>query len=183
MGKLPDGVVKILKKLSPKHMIILGAAGVMLIMLSGMFTGSKEKETVIPKENTSEYAEELESKVVKIVKSVTGENSPTVVVTLDTGTQYVYAGDEKEKSSNSDGEQETKTETRTEYENEKNYVIVKQSSGDEAAVIVTEYMPVVRGVAIVCHSGCDEYVREEIKNAVTAALGVNSAKIYITGSN
>ena len=50
-------------------------------------------------------------------------------------------------------------------------------------MLVTVEMPEVRGVAIVCDGGDNEYIAEKIQNAVTAALDITSKRVYICGRN
>ena len=46
--------------------------------------------------------------------------------------------------------------------------------------MVTEYMPTVRGVAVVCNiTGAD--MEERIRAALMAALDIQNKKIYVTG--
>ena len=61
--------------------------------------------------------------------------------------------------------------------------IVKNDAADggEQALIVTEIMPQIRGVAIICKGGNIEQTAEKIKNAVTAALNITSKRVYISG--
>ena len=62
-------------------------------------------------------------------------------------------------------------------------MIVKSADGSEGPLLVSELMPQVRGVAVICEGGYDETVSEEINNAVTAALNITSTRVYISGGN
>lgn len=179
--KLPD----FLKKIPPKWLIIIGLSGIVLIALSSVIGSDNTQKIKDTKAYPSgeEYCDILEEKVKEIVESITGEKSPTVAVTLETGTQYLYAGDEKSKVVKTEENSGDKTSADNSEETEKGYIIVKDSSGDEKAVIVTEYMPEIRGVAIVCRGGKDATINEEIVNAVTSALGISPRKIYVTSKN
>ena len=48
-------------------------------------------------------------------------------------------------------------------------------------LVVTEIMPQIRGVAIVCELGDSPAIAERIQNAVTAALDITSQRVYIAG--
>ena len=93
--------------------------------------------------------------------------------------RYSYADDVKTDTDLTDGEK-TKQSRKS---SESFHITVKDSSGDEKALVVTENMPEVRGVAIICENGDDEYVKEKIENAVMAALDITSKRVYITGRN
>ena len=65
--------------------------------------------------------------------------------------------------------------------NHKTYIIVKDSQGNEKPLIVTEKMPVIRGVVIVCESGQTSSVAAAVRLAVKSALNVDDSKICIIG--
>ena len=48
-------------------------------------------------------------------------------------------------------------------------------------MLITEKMPEIRGVAIVCEGGDSEFIKEKITNSVTAALDITSKRVYICG--
>ena len=91
-----------------------------------------------------------------------------ILVTLDTGSQYVYADEGRQ------------TVTEKGNDTEQSYSIIKSSGGGENGLLVTEYMPTVRGVAVVCNiTGAD--MEERIRAALMAALDIQNKKIYVTG--
>lgn len=179
-GFLKSGVILKLFKNKAKLFFVLGILGVVLIFLSSFFEtstkneNSKNDDSVI---TSNEYCEQLERKVKQIVTSITGSKNCVVVVTLDTSVQYIYADNKKQQTSNS--EQNDKKENSN--SNEQNYIIITDSGGDESPIVITEYMPNVRGVAIVCEGGYDQIVIDKIKNAVMSALNITSKRIYVTG--
>lgn len=164
---------------NPKILITIGIIGMVLIALSSFITDGNESkatdgQTVI---DIEEYKEELEEAVADIVKSVTGDKKATVVITLENTVKYSYADSSETDSSNSSGE---KSEQSSEKKSQ-SYVTVRTSDGGEEALLVTEFMPQVRGVAIICKGGDNEILAEKIKNAVKAALQITSQRVYITG--
>ena len=62
-------------------------------------------------------------------------------------------------------------------ESEKTYIIVRDKNGAETPLLITSYMPRVRGVSVICNA--NETDAEKIKNAVSAALDITLRKIYI----
>lgn len=166
---------------NPKMLIILGITGILLIFLSS-FVG-KEKSVSAPVTSTApsteEYRAQLEENVKQMVKSITGSDNVTAVITLESGVKYSYADI-------NEGTAESKTEQNgesTSSETKQTYITVKTADGGEQALIVTEVMPEVRGVAIVCEGGDDEDTAEKIVGAVTAALNITSKRVYIAGGN
>ena len=47
--------------------------------------------------------------------------------------------------------------------------------------MVTQNMPQVRGVAVICDGGDDIQLSEKINNAVCAAINITSKRVYIAG--
>ncbi len=110
------------------------------------------------------YRLTLERRVADICAEVRGAGTVSVVVTLSGGYEYVYATDKKVTSG---GESTT-------------YITIGQGD-DEALVYITERPPAISGIGVVCAGGMDDTVRREIISLVSAAFGVPTNKIYVTG--
>ena len=169
----------LLKIKKPKILLILGAVGILLILFSSLFPTNSNTNKSADSANiqTDEYRKELEKSVEELVKNITGSGEATVVITLESGVRYSYAQAEENSSSNvsaSSSAQESVSESNS-------YITVKTADGSEEALLVTEYMPQIRGVAIVCAAGNDEQIAKKIEGAVTAALNITSKRVYITG--
>lgn len=172
-----------LKLKNPKLLIALGICGIALILFSSLLGGEEKSETDLPQadtiKQTEEYRKSLEKSVLKIVTGISGDKKATVVVTLENGVRYTYADASDTTTSNSQG-----TNSQNESSSSsKTYLTVKNDDGGEEPLIITEIMPEVRGVAIVCEGGDDEILAEKINNAVTAALNITSKRVYIVGGN
>ena len=165
----------------PKLLMIVGLIGIMLIFISSLFPKSDKKEIIAP--NTAVTAEEyrtaLETQIRELVEDITGDRKASVVVTLDSGIRYSYADATEINSSFSDS---SSTSQQSSSKN-KSYITVQTADGGEQALVITEYMPDVRGVAIVCSGGNNEQTAEKIRGAVMAALQITSKRVYITGGN
>lgn len=162
---------------NPKVLLIIGLAGILLIGCSSLFGGKSETKSG-EAFNQTEYEETIEKKVFSIVKGITGDRKATVIITLKNGIRYSYADDTLDDTNMTDSEKTTQQSSRK----ESNHITVKDSSGEEKALVVTENMPEIRGVAIVCKGGGDSALSEEIKSAVMAALDITAKRIYITES-
>ncbi len=171
------GVVK-----NPKVLIILGICGILLIFISSFFEADGKEKNTVSVENgasTEEYRISLEKSVEEIVKSITGDKNATVVVTLDSSIRYDYADSFDTSSSNSSAEASQNESSSS----SKTYITFRTDEGGEEPLVVTEIMPEVRGVAVVCKGGNNADVAEKIQNAVMAALNITSKRVYITGGN
>lgn len=175
-----DLLTKYLSKLkSPKFLIISGICGILLIFLSTLGSNTETEKTEIGTTEISvkEYKESLEKDIGEIVKSITGSKNVTVVITLESGVYYEYA-DEREDSTADKTDNQTTTSSS---ESKQGYITVKTEDGGEEALLLTAKMPEVRGVAIVCEGGDDEFLSEKIQKSVTAALNITSKRVYIAG--
>lgn len=165
---------------SPKTLMVLGIGGMVIILMSSLFSGG-DKDTAVHTESTvysaEEYKAELEANVKEIVSRISGDQNPTVVITLESGIRYSYADLSETDSENSSGSQNSESR----QSKKQSYITVKSADGGEQALVVTEIMPEIRGVAIVCNKGDTSSVSEKIINAVTAALNITSKRVYIAG--
>lgn len=165
---------------NPKVLVIVGMVGIALIFLSSVFSGGEDEKTEVYDTKTytaEQYRELLETDIKNIITGITGDKNPTVVITLESGIRYSYASADEIDSSSSYGD----TSDQSSESKKKSYITVRTADGGEQALVVTEIMPEVRGVAIVCAGGNSENIAEKIKNAVTAALNITAKRVYISG--
>ena len=151
-------------------LLLLGVCGILLIYLSTLFSsdGTEKNEPAAEKSQGEAVAVEkrLEQELARIVTAITGEEDPAVMVTLKSGSRYVYASDERER----------------EEERESNTVILKDSDGAQQALTVTEIQPKVKGVVIVSRYAGNSAIREKLTEAVRTVLDISSARICVTDS-
>ncbi len=87
------------KERGMKGLIFLGICGIALIYLSTLLGSGKEKQSAAGSETAActaaEYEKNLEREIVRIVGAITGETDPAVMVTLKSGSRYVYAMEER----------------------------------------------------------------------------------------
>lgn len=107
-----------------KFIIIAGLAAIALIFISNFFdSGSKTQpspeQTVYTSSQTAlAYKQEIEASLQDIISSIEGAGTTKLYVTVDSGTEYVYAADEKESKSlqNGKGDGSTKTDESSDKE-------------------------------------------------------------------
>ena len=99
-----------------------------------------------------------------LCRRVSGVGGVTAIVTLDGGFSYEYATDKKV----------TVGGESTSY-------ITVGSGSDKSLVFITERPPTIVGIGVVCEGGNDPTVRREVVSLLSAAFGVGSNKIYVTG--
>ena len=131
--------------------IVIAFFGVLLILYGSQEQTKKDNKTV----SDSTYVADLENKLIEIINNVSGVSDPNVMITLESGNEYVYASDDTEVS--------------------QKHVIV-----DNGLVCVTEKYPKIKGVAIVCKGGEDPVIKTKITELVCSVLGIYSSNVYIT---
>lgn len=174
----------VLRLRTPRALIALGLCGIVLIALSSLLpSGTKSAaETAQAGSGTADtesYRQALEKSIRTLVAGITGDQNATVVITLESGIRYTYADTTSSGASGSSGTDSEETSSNS----SRSCITVKTADGGEQALLVTETMPEVRGVAVVCAGGGDEQTAETIRSAVTAALGVTSGRVYIAGGS
>lgn len=170
--------------------LLLGVLGIALIFLSGFFqdraaeskAASASAQTGVT--DADQYVKQLEENLADIVNGISGGTDAKVMITLEKGTQYVYATEQK-KSQQKTQDQNTGTTTRNQENNslETNYIIVKDADGSQKALAITEVQPVVKGVIVVCKGGDLPSVQQNIIDAVTTALNISSARVCVIKQN
>ena len=153
-------------------LFIGGIAAILCIFAGSFFTGDKSEKSPqkLPEFSEEEYLSRLEQEVSQLVYGICGDSDAIVTITLETGLVYEYA-DETKRGSATDKE-------KTSEESQKTYITVKEAEGGEVPLIITSYMPRVRGVAVICNAAEGE-TAEKIQEAVCSALDVTSRQIYI----
>ncbi|MBE6586034.1 MAG: hypothetical protein E7645_05850 [Ruminococcaceae bacterium] len=169
--------VGVMKK-SGKLWVALGglALGMAFLLFGGewqaVFMKEETKSTGAPAHPDGEdiqlsmetYRRAIESRVKEICGRVSGAGEVFAMVNLAGGYEYVYATDQKTNG------------TGSSYE----YIVIGRGE-DERVVYLTERVPEILGIGVVCTGGNSTAVRNEITALLSAAFGVGSHKIYVTG--
>ena len=98
------------------------------------------------------------------------------MVTLENGTEQVYAQNEKSSSDNTSNTDETQSD----FSFEKEYVLIESNSYGEDGLVIKLIQPKIRGVAVVCEGGGSDIIRQEISETVTAVLDISASRVYVT---
>lgn len=138
----------------------IGVLAMLLILLSELFPqeaapASGTEKTQLP----SEYQAQLESRLEKLISQMEGAGKTTVMVTLESSEEMIYAMDTQ---SGQMQEQQT-------------HVLLE----DGTALTETVYQPQIRGVAVLCEGGDDTRVVARITEIVSALLDVPSNRICV----
>lgn len=85
-----------------KILTLIGIVGIIMIALSGLIKPKSEIKSS-PKESDeceviAEYTRRYEERVKEIVDSIEGAGESKVMITLESGVEYIYAKEEKQKN-------------------------------------------------------------------------------------
>lgn len=160
-----------------KWVVIFGLAGIVLIFFSGFFGKTQKEEKIENSESASvtTYAQQLEEKLCGMVDVITGQSGAQVILTMERGTEQVYATEQKKSTESAGEKQSDDTETT--------YILVKKADGSQTALAVTELEPVVKGVVVVCPRGDETEIRQSIIDALTTVLHISSARVCVLCAN
>ena len=168
-SKFTDKLYVIFEKLkNNRRLQILLFIAITLIIIICYFSfssfGFKEDplEKVDQDISTSNYVEYLEEKLEKSLRSLEGVTDATVMITLESGFEYVYATDEETKTTSS-GTLTTSS-----------LVLV---SGQP--VVEKEIYPIIKGVVVVASAAKDIQVKLNILSLIQTILEVPNEKITI----
>lgn len=158
-----EGVLSALAASPKKKLIILLAVtGAVLLLAGALFSGSKKEDSggaaAVDSEDMIAYARSLEDRIVKLCEEVDGVSDVSVLLTLDGGTERVYAENETGGS----------------------YVVIS-AGGEERVVLVREIYSSVRGIGVVCRGGDKIAVQKKLTELLSCALGVPISKISVAG--
>lgn len=163
-----------------KLIIILGLVGIALIFISNFISTDKktagEQPPDSPKasyQNLDEYKNSTEKSLSSIISKIEGAGRTEVFLTLENGTEKVYAVNQRHNSSNdsSGGNSESL---------ESEYYSIRNSNGSEDGMLLKVIEPEIRGVVVVCDGGDDSVIKERVLEAVTKALNISSARVCIS---
>ena len=168
--------VGVMKKSGKLWIALAGVAvGILLLIFGGdMGEALTQKQqdpsdaanpsTAQDRMSMEEYRLALEERIVYICGRVEGAGQVFAVVNLSGGFSYVYATDIKTTSGGVSSE----------------YIIIG-SGNDQKAVYLSERVPEILGIGVVCTGGGDPQVQKEVTALLSAAFGVGSHKIYVAG--
>ena len=163
-------------------LFFIGIAGIMLLFFSDLLfsnTKSTPKNAAAithVQTNAATYVENLETRLTETLNRVSGAGKVRVMITLDTTGENVYAQNEQTAAeTKGEGENSEHKNTR-----ESEQVLVNAADRSETPLLETEWMPEIKGVAVVCEGGGDITVVKRITDLVAVVLGLSTNRICVT---
>lgn len=151
-------------------LVVLGLIGILLIALSEWLPRRGEKagdeqptDSVV---SVAQVEAALEARIAALIGQVDGVGECRVMVTLESGSRFVYAADRTYNST-------------TENDSGSEKTLLVETDGGPVGLLVTEIQPSVKGVAIVCDGGGDPAVCRQVMNLVSAAFNISSGRVCV----
>ena len=165
--------MKFLDSLSgKKKSLILTLAGIigLMLIIFGTFGEKKDENADVSKNSqekvsTLEYIQALENKIGNIAEQITGSGNVRVIVSVSSGTEYIYVSNEKLGENSSS----------------KEYITVRTESGADELILFKEISPEVTGVSVACKGGDSPEIQAKLIAVISTSLNVGSNRICIVG--
>ena len=155
-----------------KKSLILTLAGIigLMLIIFGTFGEKKDEKEDVSKNSqekvsTLEYIQALENKIGNIAEQITGSGNVRVIVSVSSGTEYIYVSNEKLGENSSS----------------KEYITVRTESGADELILFKEIYPEVTGVSVACKGGDSPEIQAKLIAVISTSLNVGSNRICIVG--
>ena len=170
VNKLKEYLEK-LKFDKKKIIILIGFIGIALILLSEVVPqeSSKSQNTDV-QTDYSEYVSSLEEKTADLISSIDGVGKCKVMITLEQSDENIFA-------------KNTDESTNSGYYYKKSEYVLYEDNNNDTPVLVKQYFPKVKGVAVVCTGGDDVVVKEKVISSISSLFGISGTKISVSKIN
>lgn len=122
----------------------------------------------------------MEKKLEELLSMIEGVGKAKVMITLDSLGEKVLEKDipvERSMITETDSEGGSRS---TNNENSKEVTVyVTDSQGNKIPYVITQTLPAVRGVTVVCQGGDADYIQKNITEVIQALFGIEVHKIKI----
>lgn len=165
-----------------KGSLWIGVLGAAVLLIGGLFTDGETAEAKGASVMTNSvlsaeaYEQALEVRLEELLSRVEGAGEVSVMVTLESTEQAVYA-QTVQKSSDTTQTQQNGGSERSSYTAD--YVLI-ETGGGEQALTETTLQPTVKGVAVVCTGAQELHVVGRITELISTVLGIPSNRICVT---
>ena len=164
---------------------ILGLVGILLIGMSSVLGGSSSDtpaDTLSREDDPMVYAAALEQRLETMVSAIEGVGKCQVMVTMEQGTEYIYATQEKNTVDASQTSESARFSTGSRSSDEETYIMVSTAEGEQP-VLVTALSPKVKGVVVVCGGANNSNVCQMVRTAVSTVLNISSNRICVVAGD
>lgn len=154
-----------------KYFLLVILVGV-LLLTSGMQPASNTQEQAAEQADHEFDLQAFQQSVADSLSQIDGAGRVTVLLSLETGEESVYAADVSKSSQTTDNNSNESYESTTS--------ILSDGSYGEAPILIKSKYPTFRGAVILCEGADDDAVRLQIVHAVSALCGISSDCISVS---
>lgn len=154
-----------------KYFLLVILVGV-LLLTSGMQPTSNTQEQAAEQADHEFDLQVFQQSVADSLSQIDGAGRVTVLLSLETGEESVYAADVSKSSQTTDNNSNESYESTTS--------ILSDGSYGEAPILIKSKYPTFRGAVILCEGADDDTVRLQIVHAVSALCGISSDCISVS---
>jgi len=180
VSRLLSGDVKL------KLIVLLGLLGMAIILISQFIDHGGNARSDPPliansaELTTDEYIQALEARLQSLISEIDGVGRSRVMVTLESGVQYVYAQEQRRSTdSTRESGEDLAVGGRFSESVEQRFILVDTEFGRREALVLTRLPPRVQGVVIVCEGADNIHVEQKLISVVTTALGIPSTRVSV----
>lgn len=162
-----------------KIIMIIGIIGICLIFVSSLGQSNKSKVNSYEKEYESKYIKTMERKLEDLISNTQGAGKTQVLITLESGEEYVYAKEERQSRDLSEDVVSLENKRLQKSDNiQSNYILV-DINGNKTALVQKKLEPVIKGVVVICEGGDKTIIKGQVTEIVTTALDLPSTKVCV----
>lgn len=170
MNEYITKIINLFKNNKTSAIAVIAMIGLLLITANYIFKKPSQDTTESVFDET-EYIESLERRVSNMVSDIKGAGSSSVVINIISTTESVYVKENKKSSDSSSDTNKTETEDSV--------LTMKDSSGNEYALVTKQILPQIGGVTVVCDGGDDPSVKAAVIYAVCTVLNIGANKVCV----
>ena len=161
---MKDGLLSLLEKCRRDKnraalAVAVGVLAMLLILISELLPQADKTVSSGQEQSALAYQTQLEQRLEKLISQMSGAGKTTVMVTLETGEEAVYALDT----------------LSGDLQSQNTHVLLD----DGSARTETVCQPQIRGVAVLCDGGDDVRVAARITELLTSLLDLPSNRICV----
>lgn len=184
------------KKPKWKYILIIAILGILLMLISNLFSGKKEPNTMVPPEKEDQQEEQAmeelsltksvtevetsyENALQKMLNQISGVTDAEVMVNVDSTNVQVYEKDLITGAQTTDETDRNGGERNVEDETKETKLVYVRKGEQEVPVLVQTKKPEVRGVFVAAKGVEDPTVKKWVIEAVSRVLDVPSYRISV----
>lgn len=194
MENKKDGILSlknILKNITIEKWLLIGGAGIVLILCSDSCSGKKASEndknlTELNEDvdvggvDTQEYVDELEDKLAELIGNIEGAGNVKVMITLkSTSTKEVLMEGSNSEKDLKETDSNGGSRDSHEVSKDEKVILSEEGSSVKTPFVLSEANPKVEGVAVIAQGGDSPIVKEKITGIIKALFGIEINKIAV----